>query len=185
MNRLASLRAPGRPPRASGCPNPGCPSPNIVDDDGQRVCAGCGTVLSDANIVSEISFGENASGAAVVQGTFVGADQAHGRGAGPGFQRANVDSREMTEQHGGRYIASMARQLNIPESASKAAGQVFKLAVGLNFIQGRRTRTVAAICLYVACRRQDGNTTMLIDFADILQVYLTPVDSSSLLTLPD
>ena len=52
----------------------------------------------------------------------------------------------------------------------KAAGQVFKLAVGLNFIQGRRTKTVAAVCLYIACRRQDGNTTMLIDFADVLMV---------------
>lgn len=58
----------------------------------------------------------------------------------------------------------------IPESAMKAAGQVFKLAVGLNFIQGRRTKTVAAVCLYIACRRQDGNTVMLIDFADVLMV---------------
>lgn len=57
----------------------------------------------------------------------------------------------------------------------KAAGQVFKLAVGLNFIQGRRTKTVAAVCLYIACRRQDGNTTMLIDFADVLMVCF-PVD---------
>lgn len=54
----------------------------------------------------------------------------------------------------------------------KAAGQVFKLAVGLNFIQGRRTKTVAAVCLYIACRRQDGNTVMLIDFADVLMVSL-------------
>ena len=52
----------------------------------------------------------------------------------------------------------------------KAAGQVFKLAVGLNFIQGRRTKTVAAVCLYIACRRQDGNTVMLIDLADVLMV---------------
>jgi transcription factor IIIB subunit 2 len=60
--------------------------------------------------------------------------------------------------------------LTIPESATKAAGQVFKLAVGLNFIQGRRTKTVAAVCLYIACRRQNGNTVMLIDFADVLMV---------------
>lgn len=56
----------------------------------------------------------------------------------------------------------------------KAAGQVFKLAVGLNFIQGRRTKTVAAVCLYIACRRQDGNTIMLIDFADVLMVSSRP-----------
>lgn len=71
---------------------------------------------------------------------------------------------------GNRYIAQLSRALNIPESAQKAAGQVFKLAVGLNFIQGRRTKTVAAVALYIACRRQQGNTVMLIDFSDVLTV---------------
>ena len=71
---------------------------------------------------------------------------------------------------GNRYINQLSRALMIPESAMKAAGQVFKLAVGLNFIQGRRTKTVAAVALYIACRRQDGNTVMLIDFADVLMV---------------
>ncbi|KMU82743.1 transcription factor tfiiib complex subunit brf1 [Coccidioides immitis H538.4] len=183
VERLASLKNPTptpirRPqtkpttyPKTTTCPNPGCPAPNIVEDDGQKVCSGCGTVISEANIVSEITFGESSSGAAVVQGTFIGADQSHGRSTGPGFQRGGgVESREITEQNGNRYIAQLSRALNIPESASKAAGQVFKLAVGLNFIQGRRTKTVAAICLYVACRRQDGNTIMLIDFADVLMI---------------
>lgn len=67
-------------------------------------------------------------------------------------------------------MTQLSRALTIPESATKAAGQVFKLAVGLNFIQGRRTKTVAAVCLYIACRRQAGNTVMLIDFADVLMV---------------
>jgi transcription factor IIIB 90 kDa subunit len=83
------------------CPNPGCPSPHIVEDDGQKVCEGCGTVVSEANIVSEVTFGESASGAAIVQGTFVGADQSHGRSFGPGFQRGGgMESREITEQNG-------------------------------------------------------------------------------------
>ena len=76
----------------------------------------------------------------------------------------------LTALIGNRYIAQLTRALNIPESASKAGSQVFKLAVGLNFIQGRRTKTVAAVSLYIACRRQDGNTVMLIDFADVLMV---------------
>ncbi|EER42201.1 transcription factor tfiiib complex subunit brf1 [Histoplasma capsulatum H143] len=185
VQRLASLRNPNpipspRPrlqqkptthPKTSTCPNPGCPAPNIVEDDGMKVCSGCGTVVSEANIVSEITFGESASGAAVVQGTFVGAGQSYGRSFGPGFQRGGgMESREITEQNGNRYIAQLSRALNVPESATKAAGQVFKLAVGLNFIQGRRTKTVAAVCLYIACRRQDGNTVMLIDFADVLMI---------------
>lgn len=87
-------------PKPTTCPNPGCPAPHIVEDDGQKVCAGCGTVISEANIVSEVTFGETSAGAAVVQGTFVGADQSHGRGSGPGFQRAGMESREITEQNG-------------------------------------------------------------------------------------
>ncbi|KAL1998256.1 hypothetical protein VTN02DRAFT_6539 [Thermoascus thermophilus] len=158
------------PPPTTTCPNPGCPAPHIVEDDGQKVCSGCGTVISEANIVSEVTFGETASGAAVVQGTFVGEDQTHTRSFGPGFQRGGMESREITEQNGNRYIQQLSRALNIPESATKAAGQVFKLAVGLNFIQGRRTKTVAAVCLYIACRRQEGNTVMLIDFADVLMI---------------
>ena len=190
VGRLASLKPPGstpikRPqsivhsqppkptthPKPSTCPNPGCPAPQIVEDDGQKVCAGCGTVVSEANIVSEVSFGESASGAAVVQGTFVGEDQTHVRSYGPGFQRGGgMESRELTEQNGNRYITQLSRALIIPESATKAASQVFKLAVGLNFIQGRRIKTVAAVSLYIACRRQDGNTVMLIDFADVLMI---------------
>ncbi|KAF7590120.1 transcription factor TFIIIB subunit brf1 [Aspergillus hancockii] len=190
MGRLASLKPPnltpikrpqpiGRPqptkptthPKTSTCPNPGCPAPHIVEDDGQKVCSGCGTVISESNIVSEVTFGETSSGAAIVQGTFVGEDQTHVRSYGPGFQRGGgAESREITEQNGNRYINQLSRALTIPESASKAAGQVFKLAVGLNFIQGRRTKTVAAVCLYIACRRQDGNTVMLIDFADVLMI---------------
>ncbi|KAL1969595.1 hypothetical protein VTN77DRAFT_8148 [Rasamsonia byssochlamydoides] len=158
-------------PKTSTCPNPGCPAPNIVEDEGQKVCSGCGTVISEANIVSEVTFGESASGAAIVQGTFVGADQTHTRSYGPGFQRGGgMESREITEQNGNRYIQQLSRALYIPESATKAASQIFKLAVGLNFIQGRRTKTVAAVCLYIACRRQEGNTVMLIDFADVLMI---------------
>ncbi|KAJ5410568.1 uncharacterized protein N7487_004927 [Penicillium crustosum] len=190
VGRLASLKPPnstpinrptaiGRPqpprptthPKTSNCPNPGCPAPHIVDDGGVKVCTGCGTVISENNIVSEVTFGESSSGAAVVQGSFVGEDQTHVRSYGPGFQRGGaMESREMTEQNGNRYMLQLSRALTIPESATKAAGQVFKLAVGLNFIQGRRTKTVAAVCLYIACRRQNGNTVMLIDFADVLMI---------------
>jgi transcription factor IIIB subunit 2 len=119
VGRLASLKSPhptpikrpqpARPqaskptthPKTSTCPNPSCPAPNIVEDEGQKVCSGCGTVVSETNIVSEVTFGESASGAAIVQGTFVGADQTHTRAYGPGFQRGGgMESREITEQNG-------------------------------------------------------------------------------------
>lgn len=88
-------------PKTTNCPNPGCPAPHIVEEDGQKLCTGCGTVIAETNIVSEVTFGESSSGAAVVQGTFVGEGQSHTRSFGPGFQRGGgMESRELTEANG-------------------------------------------------------------------------------------
>lgn len=76
----------------------------------------------------------------------------------------------LTLSSGKRYIGQLAGALNIPQSISDAGNQIFKLAVANNFIQGRRTKSVAAVCLYIACRRQESNQHMLIDFSDILMV---------------
>lgn len=59
----------------------------------------------------------------------------------------------------------------MPQNILDSGLNVFKLAAAANFIQGRTTRSVAAVALYIACRlRENDNTFMLIDFADILQV---------------
>jgi transcription factor IIIB 90 kDa subunit len=174
--------------KSQSCPNPNCPAPDIIHDDdmNMKVCRTCGSVVSEDTLVSEVSFGETSSGAAMVQGSYVGADQTHTRSTGPGFHRGGgMESREITEQNGNRYIQQMALALDIPESAQKAAGQVFKLAVGLNFIQGRRTKTVAAVCLYIACRRQAGNTVMLIDLSDVLMINVFKVGRAYKLLLEE
>ena len=50
---------------------------------------------------------------------------------------------------------------------------LFKLAARFNFIQGRRTKDVAAVCLYITCRMKDtGSEIMLIDLSDVLMVGL-------------
>lgn len=56
-----------------------CPqcSSTVVEVDstqGQSYCRSCGIVLEENTIVSEITFGETSGGAAVVQGSLVGAD---------------------------------------------------------------------------------------------------------------
>ena len=48
--------------------------------------------------------------------------------------------------------------------------QVWKLTMNINFIQGRTTREVAAVCLYIACRRDNECKLMLIDFSELLEV---------------
>ncbi len=71
---------------------------------------------------------------------------------------------------GKRYINQLAAALHIPPATADMAFQVYKLAMYHNFIQGRRTKNVAAVSLYIACRKQKRNSAMLIDFSDVLNV---------------
>jgi len=51
--------------------------------------------------VAEVQFGESASGAAVVQGSFVSADQGTAKSLGPAFRRAGAsEDREKTVREG-------------------------------------------------------------------------------------
>ncbi|SLM38099.1 Transcription factor TFIIB, cyclin-like domain [Lasallia pustulata] len=154
------------------CPNRDCKEKDVVEEDGLYICRGCGTVVSESNIVSEVTFGETSSGAAVVQGSYVGADQSHARNSmGGNLKRAGgLDSREITDANGKRYINQLSAALHLPDAIRDSAFMIFKLAVANNFIQGRRTKNVAAVCLYITCRRQDMNQTMLMDFSDVLMV---------------
>ena len=47
---------------------------NIDSSAGGSYCGGCGIVLEENTIVSEITFGETSGGAAMVQGSYVSAD---------------------------------------------------------------------------------------------------------------
>ena len=118
-------------------------------------------------IVSEVQFGESSSGAAMVQGAMVGADQARATFAG-GRQNA-MESREQTLSNGKRKIKRIAAALKIPDYIAEAAGEWFRLALTLNFVQGRRSNNVLATCLYVACRKERTHH-MLIDFSSRLQI---------------
>lgn len=76
---------------------PGCASSNPADFDdsnGSLVCTNCGTVLNDSQIVSEISFGEKSSGAAIVQGSYVAEGQTHVGGGGKFRSGTSLESRE-------------------------------------------------------------------------------------------
>ncbi|KAI9821389.1 MAG: transcription factor TFIIIB subunit brf1 [Thelocarpon impressellum] len=175
MTHLKGVRNP--PPirrsaaKINNCPNPSCTDPKLEDIDDKRVCTSCGTVVSDSNIVSEVQFGETSSGAAVVQGSYVGADQSHARSMGTAFKRAGgVESREIAEANGKRTINQIAAALQITQPLADRAFQIYKLAVFYNFVQGRRIRNVAAVALYMTCRKEKNNSMMLIDFSDVLNV---------------
>lgn len=162
-NRGGSVAVPAR----QQCPNKACPKPNVVDG----TCQTCGRVADDSNIVAEVQFGETSSGAAVVQGSFIGADQAGVRSMGPAFRRVGgTEDREKSIREARGLMQGYAQQLNVSESLVTAGTQVFKLASGANFIQGRTLASVAAVCLYAACRAEPPCKVMLIDLADLVQL---------------
>ncbi|KAF4967645.1 hypothetical protein FSARC_4840 [Fusarium sarcochroum] len=163
VNRNASLAKPNRPQ----CPNKACPKPNVVDG----TCQTCGRISDDSNIVSEVTFGESSSGAAVVHGSYIGADQAGVRSMGPAFRRVGgSEDREKSIREAKGLMQGYAQQLNVSDSLVTAGTQVFKLASSANFIQGRTLASVAAVCLYAACRAQPPCKVMLIDLADLVQL---------------
>lgn len=149
------------------CKNPDCSTPDVIEG----ICHSCGLVMDDSNIVSEITFGESSSGAAIVQGSFVSADQGTARSMGSAFRRVGgSEDRENTVNEGRRIIEGLGYQLGIAENTRTVGLQIFKLAAMNNFNQGRRIEMVAAVCLYSACRKADRCRVMLIDFADKIQV---------------
>uniref|UniRef100_A0A8H7K918 Cyclin-like domain-containing protein n=1 Tax=Bionectria ochroleuca TaxID=29856 RepID=A0A8H7K918_BIOOC len=128
-------------------------------------------VGSPTNIVAEVQFGETSSGAAMVQGSFVAADQAGVRSMGPSFRRVGgSEDREKSIREAKGLMQGYAQQLNVSESFVTYGTQVFKLASSANFIQGRTLTSVAAVCLYAACRAEPPCKVMLIDLADLVQL---------------
>ncbi|CCD23131.1 transcription factor TFIIIB subunit BRF1 NDAI_0B00970 [Naumovozyma dairenensis CBS 421] len=142
------------------------------------VCKSCGFVSEDNPIVSEVTFGETSAGAAVVQGSFIGAGQSHASFMSHGGSSA-LDSRENTLNNARRKLRAVSHALSIPEYITDAAFQWYKLALAYNFVQGRRSQNVIASCLYVACRKEKTHH-MLIDFSSRLQVSVYSIGATFL-----
>ncbi|KAI1260592.1 hypothetical protein F5Y18DRAFT_405094 [Xylariaceae sp. FL1019] len=154
------------------CPNPRCPNPSAPVQDG--FCSSCGREIDASNIVAEVQFGETSSGAAMVQGSFLAADQGTSRSLGPGMRRMGGlagDNREKTIRDAkNRMYGFKSRLQSISESSVECAVMIFKLALGVNWLQGRGMDKVVPVCLYTACRRDARCDLMLIDFAEVSQI---------------
>ncbi|KAK8116668.1 Transcription factor TFIIB [Apiospora kogelbergensis] len=158
-------------PSQRTCPNKHCPEPSAPVQDGY--CSACGREIDTSNIVSEVQFGETSTGAAMVQGSFIGADQGASRPMGPGMRRIGgnlTDNREKVVREAKTMMTQYAHQLRIGESIMNEGLQVFKLCVTMNWIQGRGMIKVVPVCLYAACRKQERCRVMLIDFAELVKV---------------
>ncbi|KAJ1812601.1 transcription factor TFIIIB subunit brf1, partial [Coemansia sp. RSA 2599] len=152
-----------------GCRNCGGTEIEHESSRGMSYCVSCGEVCEENTIVAEVTFGEAASGAAIVQGSFVRAGQTRANMGGPGRHGSGQESREITLYNSRRRIQRLATALNLSEHYVDSAQRFFTLALNLNFTRGRRSIYVSAACLYIVCRQEKGSQ-MLIDFSDILQV---------------
>ncbi|KAL8804327.1 MAG: hypothetical protein Q9182_002609 [Xanthomendoza sp. 2 TL-2023] len=160
--------------RISLCTAKGCESTDLGEDNGYLVCQSCGTILQETNIVSDNTFIETSGGDSMRAGKTVSNDASRARVYDPVGARiaGGMSSRELSEDKGRRAIQEVARHpLNIVHDLQNTAMQVYKLALANNFVQGRETKNVAAVCLYIACRKsKENNKWMLIDFADSCDV---------------
>lgn len=130
----------------------------------------CGTVASDSLIVNDVTFGEAASGAALVQGTTIHAGERTTRQVNIGFRRGGITKEEAQAnalRAGQDELKRLANALHI-SSVLETATHMYTLA-RMHAFQ-RPIKENAAVALYVACRKTKGNTTMLIDLAEQIKM---------------
>ncbi|XP_067030715.1 transcription factor IIIB 90 kDa subunit-like isoform X2 [Acropora muricata] len=153
------------------CSNCGGSDIDIDQARGDAVCMGCGSVLEDNIIVSEVQFQENSLGGSSAIGQFVSSEgNKAGVGLGSGFRHGlGQESRAVTLENGKRRINMVGRQLQMNQHCIDTAYNFYKLAVNKRLTRGRRTNHVVAACLYLVCRTE-RTPHMLLDFSDVLQV---------------
>ncbi|XP_060564800.1 transcription factor IIIB 90 kDa subunit-like [Ruditapes philippinarum] len=153
------------------CNQCGCTDIDIDSTRGDAVCTGCGSVLEDQIIVSEVQFQENSGGGSSLIGQFVSSE-----GPGKSFSIGGSfphgmqkESRTVTLQNGKKRIQQLASQMNLNQHCIDTAFNFFKMAVSKRMTRGRKTSNVIAACLYLVCR-SERTPHMLLDFSDALQV---------------
>ncbi|KNZ45254.1 hypothetical protein VP01_832g3 [Puccinia sorghi] len=162
---------------------PVCGDAAVIEYDsaaGNAVCTTCGYVVDENTIVAEVTFGESSNGAAVLQGSSLGATDLRARVGGPrGRPQQSAESRAETLAKGMRKLSALAQALKLGDSIAESAHRFFTLAVSNGFVMGRQSPYVLASCTYVACRMAKL-PTMLIDISDLLQVNVFIVGATYL-----
>ncbi|XP_053263937.1 transcription factor IIIB 90 kDa subunit isoform X2 [Podarcis raffonei] len=160
-----------------------CGSSEIEVDSarGDAVCTGCGSVLEDNIIVSEVQFVENSGGGSSAVGQFVSLDAAGKTQTVGGFHvNLGKESRAQTLQNGKRQIHHLGNQLQLNQHCLDTAFNFFKMAVSKHLTRGRKMTHVIAACLYLVCRTE-GTPHMLLDLSDLLQVNVYVLGKTFLL----
>ncbi|KAJ1914017.1 transcription factor TFIIIB subunit brf1 [Mycoemilia scoparia] len=146
---------------------------------GASFCIDCGKVLEENTIVSEVTFGESSTGAAMVYGSLVRTGQTRANMCGVGLRGNGQGSRQQTIYRAKLKLQSIATALNLSQHYVDLAVRYYTLALGHGFTKGRRSANVAASCLYIVCRTEKSSQ-MLIDFADVLEVNVFKIGTTFL-----
>ncbi|XP_026079341.1 BRF1 general transcription factor IIIB subunit a [Carassius auratus] len=153
------------------CKNCGGTDIDVDQARGDAVCMGCGSVLEDNIIVSEVTFVENSGGGSSAVGQFVAGDSSGNvPSLGGNFQTGvGRESRAATLQNAKRQINHLGHQLQMNQHCLDTAFNFYKMALCKHLTRGRRSSHVIAACLYLVCRTE-GTPHMLLDLSDLLQV---------------
>ncbi|KAM4014314.1 transcription factor IIIB 90 kDa subunit [Anomaloglossus baeobatrachus] len=153
------------------CKSCGCTDIDVDAARGDAVCTGCGSVLEDNIIVSEVQFVETGGGGSSAVGQFVSSEGIGKSSTLVGGFHTNLgkESRTQTLQNGKRQIHNLGVQLQLNKHCLDTAFNFFKMAVSKHLTRGRKMTHVIAACLYLVCRTE-GTPHMLLDLSDLLQV---------------
>uniref|UniRef100_A0A3B5L1K5 TFIIB-type domain-containing protein n=1 Tax=Xiphophorus couchianus TaxID=32473 RepID=A0A3B5L1K5_9TELE len=150
-----------------------CGSSDIDVDQarGDAVCMGCGSVLEDNIIVSEVEFVETGGGGSLAVGQFVSSEgglknPTFGDGH---FSGMGSESRAQTLQRAKQHINTLGHQLQMNQHCLDTAFNFYKMALNKSLTRGRKSDHIMAACIYLVCRTE-GTPHMLLDLSDILQV---------------
>uniref|UniRef100_A0A3Q2X4R4 Transcription factor IIIB 90 kDa subunit n=1 Tax=Haplochromis burtoni TaxID=8153 RepID=A0A3Q2X4R4_HAPBU len=153
------------------CKNCGSSDIDVDHARGDAVCMGCGSVLEDNIIVSEVEFVETGGGGSLAVGQFVSAeDGARHPSFGDGhFSGMGKASRAQTLQRAKQHISIVGNQLQMNQHHMDTALNFYKMALIKHLTRGRKASHVIAACIYMVCRTE-GTPHMLLDLSDIVQV---------------
>ncbi|EJC97590.1 uncharacterized protein FOMMEDRAFT_98555, partial [Fomitiporia mediterranea MF3/22] len=101
---------------------------------GNGFCVGCGTVVEENAIVPGVVFSESSSGAAIVQGSFVGQGATHSRMGVPYGKRNTSESREQTIDNASRKIRNIGTVIRLSGFVQTATIRMYTLALEHKYI---------------------------------------------------
>ncbi|XP_069806197.1 transcription factor IIIB 90 kDa subunit [Dendropsophus ebraccatus] len=164
------------------CKSCGCTDIDVDAARGDAVCTGCGSVLEDNIIVSEVQFVETGGGGSSAVGQFVSSECIGKTSTLVGGFHTNLgkESRAQTLQNGKKQIHNLGVQLQLNKHCLDTAFNFFKMAVSKHLTRGRKMMHVIAACLYLVCRTE-GTPHMLLDLSDLLQVNVYVLGKTFLL----